>query len=69
MDARNPLTRACRDVERRIPFFRDRVNKVRRTLKASDTDVVTIAALRGACVTLARGTARVRFLSTRRKFR
>jgi DGQHR domain-containing protein len=61
MDARDQLTRICRDVERRVPFFRDRVNKVRRQLKATDTDVVTITSLRGACVTLAKGINGVQF--------
>ncbi len=55
MDARDPLTRVCREVERKVPFFTDRVNKVRRQLRSTDTDVVTITALRGACVTLAKG--------------
>jgi DGQHR domain-containing protein len=55
MDARDPLTRVCRDVERHVPFFKDRVNKVRRQLRSTDPDVVTITALRGACVTLAKG--------------
>ncbi|CCJ07646.1 DNA sulfur modification protein DndB [Methylocystis sp. SC2] len=55
MDARDPLTRVCRDVERHVPFFKGRVNKVRRQLRSTDTDVVTITALRGACVTLAKG--------------
>jgi DNA sulfur modification protein DndB len=55
MDARNPLTRVCRVVERQVPFLAGRVNKVRRQLRSSDTDVVTITTLRGACVTLAKG--------------
>lgn len=55
MDARDPLTQITRDVERQVGFFRDRVNKVRRQLRASDADVVTISSLRGACVTLAKG--------------
>lgn len=55
MDARDPLTKVCREVERHVPFFKDRVNKVRRQLRSTDTDVVTITALRGACVTLAKG--------------
>jgi DNA sulfur modification protein DndB len=55
MDARDPITRVCREVERRVPFFKDRVNKVRRQLRAADAEVVTITALRGACVTLAKG--------------
>jgi DGQHR domain-containing protein len=55
MDARDPITRVCREVERRIPFFTGRVNKVRRQLRGTDAEVVTITALRGACVTLAKG--------------
>jgi DGQHR domain-containing protein len=61
MDARDPLTKVCRDVERHVPFFKDRVNKVRRQLRSTDTDVVTITALRGACVTLAKGINGVQF--------
>lgn len=55
MDARDPITRVCREVERRVPFFTDRVSKVRRQLRGSDSDIVTITALRGACVTMAKG--------------
>jgi DGQHR domain-containing protein len=55
MDARDPITKVCREVERRVPFFKDRVNKVRRQLRGTDAEVVTITALRGACVTLAKG--------------
>lgn len=55
MDARDPLTGLARDVERHVSFFMGRVNKVRRQLRSSDADVVTITALRGACVTLAKG--------------
>ena len=51
----DPLTQITRDVERQVGFFRDRVNKVRRQLRSSDPDVVTISTLRGACVTLAKG--------------
>lgn len=61
MDARDPITRICREVERRVPFFTDRVNKVRRQLRGSDAEVVTITALRGACVTLAKGINGVQF--------
>lgn len=61
MDARDPLTAIARQVEKRLPFFRDRVNKVRRQLKSSDTDIVTIAALRGACITVAEGIGGVRY--------
>lgn len=61
MDARDPLTAVSRDVERGVPFFKDRVNTVRRQLRGNDTDVVTIAALRGACTTLAEGISGVKF--------
>lgn len=60
MDARDPLTSIARDVESAVPFFRKRVNMVRRQLKASDTDVVTVTGLRSACVTFAEGIAGVR---------
>lgn len=55
MDARDPITRVCREVERQVPLFSGRVNKLRRQLRGTDTDIVTITALRGACVTLAKG--------------
>lgn len=61
MDARDPLTGVCREVERRVSFFSDRVNKVRRQLRSTDGDVVTITALRGACVTVAKGINGVQF--------
>lgn len=61
MDARDPLTRVARDVEREIPFFRDRVNKTRRQLSTHDKDVVTITSLRGACITLAEGIGGVKY--------
>jgi DGQHR domain-containing protein len=61
MDARDPLTAVARQVEKRVPFFRDRVNKVRRQLRGTDRDVVTIAALRGACITVAEGIGGVRY--------
>lgn len=61
MDARDPLTRVARDIEREVPFFRDRVNKARRQLSAHDKDVVTITALRGACITLAEGIGGVKY--------
>lgn len=61
MDARDPLTGIARQVEKRVPFFVDRVNKVRRQLRSSDSDVVTIASLRGACITFAEGIGGVRF--------
>lgn len=61
MDARDPITHICREVERRVPFFKDRVNKVRRQLRTSDSEIVTITTLRGACVTLAKGINGVQF--------
>lgn len=61
MDARDPLTAIAREVEQRVPFFRGRVNKVRRQLRGSDGEIVTIAALRGACITLAEGIGGVRY--------
>jgi DNA sulfur modification protein DndB len=61
MDARDPLTGVAREVEAGIPFFRGRVNKVRRQLRRTDREVVTITALRGACITLADGISGVRY--------
>ncbi len=61
MDARDPLTRVAREIERRVPFFRSRVNKARRQLGSQDADVVTITALRGACITLAEGIGGVKY--------
>jgi DGQHR domain-containing protein len=55
MDARDPATGIARSLEQDVPFFKDRVNTVRRQLRRSDKHVVTITALRGACVTLAEG--------------
>jgi len=55
MDGRDPITQITKEVERHVPFFRDRVSKVKRQLSSTDTHVVTIAVLRGACVTLAKG--------------
>jgi DGQHR domain-containing protein len=61
MDARDPMTHVCREVERRVPFFTGRVNKVRRQLRGSDAEVVTITSLRGACVTMAKGINGIQF--------
>lgn len=61
MDARDSLTQVARLVEDRVPLFRGRVNAVRRQLRASDHDIVTITALRGACVTLSEGIAGVKY--------
>jgi len=61
MDARDPLTYVARNVEQSVPFFKERVNTVRRQLRRSDRHVVTITALRGACVTLAEGIGGVKY--------
>ena len=61
MDARDPITHICREVERRVAFFKGRVNKVRRQLRTNDSEIVTITTLRGACVTLAKGINGVQF--------
>ena len=55
MDARNPITKIAREVERKVTFFDGRVNKVSRQLRSGDMNVVTLPTLRGACVTLAKG--------------
>lgn len=61
MDSRDPLTRVARDVETHVPFLRGRVNKSRRQLRTSDTDLMTITSLRGACITLAEGISGVKY--------
>jgi hypothetical protein len=61
MDARDAVTRVCRRVERDVSLFSGRVNKVRRQLGSTDTDIVTITSLRGACVTVAKGINGVQF--------
>ncbi|MDZ3837391.1 MAG: DNA sulfur modification protein DndB [Rhodospirillales bacterium] len=61
MDARDPLTAIAREVEQNVSFFRGRVNKVRRQLRSTDQEIVTIAALRGACITVAEGIGGVRY--------
>lgn len=61
MDARDPMTSVARTVEDTVPFFRGRINKVRRQLGKRDTDVLTITALRGACITVAEGIGGVRY--------
>ena len=61
MDARDPITRVTREVERRVPFLNGRINKVRRQLRTNDTEVTTIASLRGACVTLTKGITGVQY--------
>lgn len=55
MDARDPITRVTRELERQVPFLRDRVNKVRRQLRSTDPHVLTITSLRNACVTFVKG--------------
>ncbi len=60
MDARDPLTQVAREVEDRVSFFRGRVNTTRRQLGSKDREVVTITALRGACITLAEGIGGIR---------
>jgi DNA sulfur modification protein DndB len=59
MDARDPATKLTRDVEQHVSFFTGRINKVTRQLKRTDQDVLTMSALRGACVTFAVGIAGV----------
>jgi DNA sulfur modification protein DndB len=61
MDARDPLTQVTRDLENAIPFFSGRVNKVRRQLGKNDPEIVTITALRGACITFAEGISGVKY--------
>jgi DNA sulfur modification protein DndB len=61
MDARDPITRVCREVERGVPFLKDRINKVRRQLRSTDVHVATITSLRTACVTFAKGINGVQF--------
>ena len=60
MDARDPLTSVARELETSIAFFSGRVNTARRQLSRRDTDIVTITALRGACVTLTEGISGVK---------
>lgn len=60
MDARDPLTGVARELETVIPFFKDRVNTASRQLGKRDRAVITITALRGACVTLAEGISGVK---------
>lgn len=61
MDERDPLTQVARVIEDKVPFFKGRVHKNRRQLRGSDREVVTITALRGACVTLAEGIGGVKY--------
>lgn len=61
MDARDPITRICREIERRVPLFHGRVNKVHRQLRAGDPHLMTITTLRGGCVTLAKSISGVQY--------
>lgn len=61
MDERDPLTQVARDVEENVPFFKRRVNYKRRQLSRRDHEILTFAALRGACVTLAEGIGGVKY--------
>lgn len=61
MDARDPVTAVTRAVATEVPFFNGRVNEKSRQLKRSDPQVVTLSALRGACVTFMLGIGGVKF--------
>jgi len=61
MDNRDPITYVVRQVEQNVPFFKGRINTVRRQLRGSDAEVLTITALRNACVTLAKGIGGVQY--------
>lgn len=61
MDGRDPMTSIARRVEEAVTFFQGRINKAKRQLSKNDTDVMTITALRGACITLAEGIGGVRY--------
>jgi DGQHR domain-containing protein len=61
MDARDAATKMTRDVEQHVSFFTGRINKITRQLKRDDQDVLTMSALRGACVTFAAGIAGVQY--------
>lgn len=61
MDARDPITHVCRVIERRVPLFSGRVNKVHRQLRAGDAHIITITTLRSACVTFAKGISGVQY--------
>ena len=61
MDQRDPLTHVARRVEQSVPFFFNRVNITRRQLRKNDKQLVTITALRGACITLAHGITGVKY--------
>jgi DNA sulfur modification protein DndB len=61
MDARDPVTAVTRAVAVQVPFFSGRVNEKSRQLKRSDPQVMTLSALRGACVTFMLGIGGVKF--------
>lgn len=61
MDARDPVTAVTRAVATDVPFFNGRVNEKSRQLKRADPQVVTLSALRGACVTFMLGIGGVKF--------
>lgn len=61
MDARDPVTAVTRAVATEVPFFNGRVNEKSRQLKRRDPQVVTLSALRGACVTFMLGIGGVKF--------
>lgn len=61
MDNRDAYTKLARDLEQDVPLFRGKVNKAKRQLGSKDRDLVTITALRGACVTLGEGIAGVKY--------
>lgn len=61
MDSRDPVTSIVSAIEAEVPFFKGRVNRHRRQLRDSDTDVVTITGLRGAIATLAKGIGGIRY--------
>lgn len=52
MDARDPITRVARELEKAVPLFSGRINKMSRQLRASDPHVVTLPTLRNACIAL-----------------
>jgi DNA sulfur modification protein DndB len=60
-DQRDPLTHVAREVEQHVAFFKGRVHTKRRQLRGADHEVVTITALRGACITLAESISGVKY--------
>jgi DNA sulfur modification protein DndB len=61
MDERDPLTQIAREVEKSVSFLIGRVNHRRRQLGKNDSDVMTISALRLACVTVAKGIGGIQY--------